>query len=517
MKLADAADKAEKGFGGRQLFFERLSENGCSIATNPHHIQAREQSLKDTWSMFFKNACCTDGTMPDGRKLRDQSSGNFPRYFPAERVVRVKRAMLEAVEGTGAYMAGVEGARASVAEYYMVTPDHVFFTAGISDGIDMIHQLFLNNTHGRVLIPNESYPTHFSTAIKFGGARLIETVERDGRTGIPDFSRLAGADNPFLKVGFSSFIPYDNPNPVVYPESFFRNLAGTGIFDLNEAAFMQDGVIRPIVLDMIYQSFSWPEAHVRIRELIQLSDDRNILIFLNSVSKAFLEPNKRAGVVAVYVPPALGRYAEGNIIRDLQSLFDMKLCGISNVSVAALAEAHKVLAEDERSPDPQLEGIRREARRRFIGTDGLGGNEAAMRSLPHVKPLHPDLRIESSGYNLFYIDHPDLPWMKAEHKEGVLGRLRKIIAGLEDPQRSQRALSAFDTYMRYVAPADAAPSDIFCLDLVLSTGVAFAPIERFYKLGTAPERVAFRPVMVAEPERFLEDCRLVERFLAERL
>ncbi len=513
-RLEAAGGSMSKRFGGREMFLERLSDSGCSISTNPHHIEAREQSLKDTWSMFFKNTCCAEGIMPDGRRLRDQSSGNFPRYFPLTRMERLTRAMREAVEGSGAYMGGIENARSSVAGYYMVPPDHVFFTAGISDGIDMVHQLFLNNTKGRVLIPNESYPTHFATAIKFGGRKLIEVVGRDQRTGIPD---LSGPDNPFLRVGFSSFIPYDNPNPIAYPESFFRNDQGTGVFDRNEAAFLSDGVIRPIVLDMIYQSFSWPEAHIRIRRLVELSEDRNILIFLNSASKVFLEPNKRAGVVAVYVPPALSGFAEGNIIRDLQSLFDMRLCGISNVSVAALVAAHEMLAEDERAPLPELEALREEARRRFIGDDGKGGNEALMRSLPHVSPLHPDLRIESSGYNLFAIDHPDPPWMRPAFKESVLARLRETIAGISDPQRSARALSAFDTYMRYVSPADAAPSDIFCLDLVMSTGVAFAPIERFYKLGTAPSRIAFRPVMVAEQAAFAADASLVGRFLDERL
>jgi hypothetical protein len=61
------------------------------------------------------------------------------------------------------------------------------------------------------------------------------------------------------------------------------------------------------------------------------------------------------------------------------------------------------------------------------------------------------------------------------------------------------------------------PSDIFCLDLAMSTGVAYAPAGRFYKLGTAPDAVAFRPVMVAEDEQFGEDAKIVEDFLVSKL
>jgi aspartate/methionine/tyrosine aminotransferase len=505
--------RRERRFSAREPFFERLNENGCLIPTNPHHISSREQSLKDTWFGFYKIYCCRNGRTHDGKRLRDQSSGNFPKYFPGKTIPALRQAMRASLEESGAYMAGVEEAREKVAAYYDVPPHHLFFTAGISDGIEMVHKLFLHNTKGRILIPNETYPTHFSTAITFGGPDLIVTIDRDPETGIPDFSRHVNGHNPFSLVGFSSFIPYDNPNPIVYPEWFFRNGQGSGVFDLNEAAFIKDGIIRPIVLDMIYQSFSWPAQHVAIRKLIELGDEKNILIFLNSASKVFLEPNKKAGVLAVHIPDCLLKYAEGNIVRDLESDFQRRLGVIPNTSIAALVAAHEILARDEGEPQPELEEVRSEGRKRFIGGNCKGGNQAVMCSIPFVKPVHPDVRIESSGYNLFYIEHPYLPWMKPEYKKEVLGRLRTVL----EQNGWNAALSAFDAYMMNVAPENAAPSDIFCLDLVMSTGVAFAPAERFYKLGTAPKRVAFRPVMVADPDNFMEDAKLVEEFLLSRL
>ncbi len=205
------------------------------------------------------------------------------------------------------------------------------------------------------------------------------------------------------------------------------------------------------------------------------------------------------------------------MIRDLQSIFYRALNEISNVSMAALVAGHEMLGGDEKKPDPELEAIRMEGRRRFIGVDGSGGNQALMRSLPHVKTLHPDLKIESSGYNMFFIDHPDPPWMKPDYKRVVLGRLRGVISAIEDPDRRAEAMNAFSYYVGLVAPEDTAASDIFCLDLVMETGVAFAPAERFYKLGTAPRRIAFRPVMVAEPAEFAEDARLVSEFLSRKL
>ncbi|MFN7990793.1 MAG: hypothetical protein U0R44_01405 [Candidatus Micrarchaeia archaeon] len=508
---------------GKDPFFDMLARNGCSILTNPHNIESREQSLKDTWFGFYKIYCCKNGQIHDGRPLRDQSSGNFPKYFPGVSLARVREPMKDAVgrSRTGAYMAGVAEAREAVAQYYSVPPTHLFFSAGISDGIEMIHKVFLNNTKAKVLLPNESYPTHFSTAVMFGGRDLVVTVPRDHETGYPDFGDVSGGHNPFSQVGFSSFIPYGNPNPVVYPESFFRNDRGTGAFDLNEAATMNDPpgsrILRPVVLDMIYESFSWPERHMRVRRLIELSDEKNILIFVNSLSKVFLEPNKKAGVVAVYIPDRLRKYAEGSIVRDLESDFQRRLGVIPNCSMEALVAAHRILASDILDPDPELEMIRREGRRRFIGEDGKGGNQAVMRSLPHIKPLHPAVKIESSGYNLFFIDHPDVPWKKTEYKAVVMEKLKQVILQIPDEDRRLEAMSAFDYYMRSISVAELAPSDIFCLDLVMETGVAFAPVERFYKLGTAPSVVAFRPVMVAENDQFAADARLVSEFLVSKL
>ena len=503
----------------KDSFFERLDQTGCTILTNPHNIASREQSLKDTWFGFYQIYCCSNGQIHDGRKLRNQSSGNFPNYFPGVMIARVREAMRASLEPekNGAYMAGVSQAREAVAQYYGVSPTHLFFCAGISDGIEMVHKVFLNNTNAKVLIPNESYATHFSTAMIFGGREMIVVVPRDRETGLPDFSQSINGHNPFNHVGFSSFIPYDNPNPVVYPESFFRNANGTGIFDLNEAAFLKDGIIRPVVIDMIYGSFSWPEHHIRVKKLIELAGGKNILMFLNSLSKVFLEPNKKAGVLAVHVPDRLTRFAEGSIVRDLESDFQRRLGVIPNSSMAALVVAHEMLAADEISPHPELEAIRIEGRRRFIGEDGRGGNQAVMCSLPYIKPIHPNLKIESSGYNLFYIDATDLPWQKAEYKATVLQRLRQVITEIPDEQKRIDALSAFDYYMGKISVEEMEASDIFCLDLVMSTGVAFAPADRFYKLGTSPGAVAFRPVMVAEREEFREAAKLVEEFLLEKL
>ncbi|MEW6722115.1 MAG: hypothetical protein AB1324_02550, partial [Candidatus Micrarchaeota archaeon] len=144
-------------------------------------------------------------------------------------------------------------------------------------------------------------------------------------------------------------------------------------------------------------------------------------------------------------------------------------------------------------------------------------NQRVMRSLPFVRPLYPSIAIESSGYNMFYIDHPDPPWMKPGHKRAVLARLESVIEGLPDKGKAERYLSALRDYLKSIPPEKMAASDIFCLDLVLETGVAFAPSERFYKLGTAPEQVAFRPVMVGDPAGFLEDAKLVGEFLHARL
>ncbi|HSB46962.1 MAG TPA: hypothetical protein VLD37_03040 [Candidatus Bilamarchaeum sp.] len=494
-------------------FFDRLMENGCSILTNPHHIDTREQSLKDTFFGVYRKYCCADSRTHDGKPLRNKSSGNFPLYFPDHRITEVKKAMAEAVDDTGAYMHGMSGAREEVAAFFGISPHHLFFCAGISDGIEMIHKVFLNNTKAKVLIPNESYPTHLSTATTFGGKDLIVTFERDPETGLPDLERHSNGHNLFSLAGFSSFIPYDNPNPIVYPETFFRNDRGTGVFDLNEAAFVKDGILRPVVIDNIYESFSWPQNHLRVQRLIELADGKNILIFLNSLSKVFMEPNKKAGVLAVHIPRRLNKYAEGSIIRDFESDFDRRLCPVAYPSVRGIVAAYRMLAIDQGpgGPHPELEAIRLEGKRRFII------NQAAMCAVPHIRPLHPGLVIESSGYNLFKVEAPDLPWKRTDYKREVLARLAVAISTIEDTQRREEAANWIEYYMANINVEALDPSDIFCLDLAMSTGVAYAPAGRFYKLGTAPDVVAFRPVMVADDTHFREDTKIVEEFLVSRL
>jgi hypothetical protein len=110
-----------------------------------------------------------------------------------------------------------------------------------------------------------------------------------------------------------------------------------------------------------------------------------------------MEPNKKAGVMAVYVPRKLNRYAEGSIIRDFESDFDRRLCPVAYPSVRGIVAAYSMLAVDQgkQGPHPELEAIRLEGKRRFLL------NQAAMCAVPYIKPLHPRLKIESSGYNLF--------------------------------------------------------------------------------------------------------------------
>jgi aspartate/methionine/tyrosine aminotransferase len=299
----------------------------------------------------------------------------------------------------------------------------------------------------------------------------------------------------------------------VYPESFFRNDRGTGVFDLNEAAFVKDGILRPVVIDNIYESFSWPQNHLRVQRLIELADGKNILIFLNSLSKVFMEPNKKAGVLAVHIPRRLNKYAEGSIIRDFESDFDRRLCPVSYPAVRGIIAAYRMLAIDQGpgGPHPELEAIRREGRRRF------SINQAAMCAVPHIKPLHPAIAIESSGYNLFKVDGFDLPWKRTEYKREVLGRLAAAISTIEDAQIREQAANWIEYYMANINIEALDPSDIFCLDLAMTTGVAYAPSGRFYKLGTAPDVIAFRPVMVADDVQFKEDMKILEDFLVSKL
>ncbi|MBI5046145.1 hypothetical protein HZC07_00230, partial [Candidatus Micrarchaeota archaeon] len=188
-------------------FFAQIGDRGGKLLTNIHNIEAREQSLKDTLFGIYNLYACRDGHTHNGTTIRNMSSGNFPNYFP-HRIARVRTAMRAALEDeiSGAYMLQVEETRARLSELTKFPRRHIFPCAGISDGIAMVHTVFLNRTDARVLIPNVTYPTHFATAITYGGRGMIVVVPRHPETGLPDFSRYSESDNPFGDVGFSSFI-----------------------------------------------------------------------------------------------------------------------------------------------------------------------------------------------------------------------------------------------------------------------------------------------------------------------
>ncbi|MBU0532913.1 hypothetical protein KKB44_05470 [Candidatus Micrarchaeota archaeon] len=494
-----------------------------TMLVNPNKVAAREQGLKSTITVaILLEYCVSNGQLPNSVPLRNRSSGNFPECFPGICINRLRRAMGKSLSKreSGAYGAGVQEARKFVSQYYGRVPPHqIFFTAGISGGIEYLYDTFLGSTGGKVLIPNASYPTHFASAISYGGIHSVVTVDRTS-AGLPDFSSCTNGDNPFAQVNLSSFIPFDNPIPIRYPRSFFRN-GGTGIFDLNEAA-QTDGVIRPIILDWIYSSFSWGNNPVSIDEVIKLANENHVLIFLNSISKVFLEPGQRAGVLAVYVPEHwttgnIGKVVEGALIRNLNALNSIYLVQGSRTSIAALVEAHRILMEEESMPNAELDGLRMEAKRRFVGEDGSNGNRAIMCAIPHIAPLYPDVMVESSGYEVFKITGSNLPWKNNLYKQGVLHKFEKLIGQIDDERIRAGAFNALNYFKQHVPLEKMSPSDIFCLELAMETGVATAPGDRFFMLGTAPDEVMFRTVMIFPEHETRRDAELISEFLRTKL
>lgn len=500
-------------------FFTELAGLGPRVRVNSDILAGREQSLKDTWARVLAAAVVSEGLLPNGLKLKRFDSGNFPRYFPGVSVREVRAAMRASEEDgvSGEYLRNLQGQRERVAAYYRIKdPSHIFFTAGISGAIQTLQQLLLLNTRMLLTIPNLTYPTHLALATMLVGTGGIVPIERNPVTGLPDMDRYGENRNPFRLAGVGTVVTHENPLPVVHTKEVYRNDRETGLFDLAEMATLKDGVVRPIIIDAIYMSMSWPKKQLTIDDIIRLADEKHILIFTNSISKVMLEPGKRAGVIAVYVPERLRQCAAGGVIRGLESLFDMGLNPQSTTSVEGLVAAHEILiAERDGQPHSTLEWIRTEARRRFIGEDGLGGNQAFMTGLsPHLKALYPDIAIESSGYNVFVVNGEDLPWMDTSHKALVLARVRAMM----EQVGNHEAVAAFDDYLTRVPPARMGASDILCADLLMETGVLFPPIDRFYVLGTEPTGlVGFRPVMIAEQAEFREVGGLVREFFEKRL
>ncbi|MFH1786009.1 MAG: hypothetical protein ABH842_06285 [Candidatus Micrarchaeota archaeon] len=506
-------------------YFAKLSGLDARVKVNRAVVDGREQTLKDTWARVLAGAVVVDGKLPNGKELRRFDSGNFPKYFPRVVVPTIRDAMLRSLrykagsEDTvsGEYLKDLQKDRAKIAPYYRIEdPNHIFFTAGISGAIQTIQQLLLLNTGMHMAVPNLTYPTHLAVATMLVGRGGIVSIERDPKTGLPDSNRYGKHNNPFRLAGLATVVTHENPLPIVHTPEVYRNDKGSGLFDMAEMATLKDGVIRPFVVDVIYMSMSWPKTQLTIDKLIELADEKHILIFTNSASKVMLEPGKRAGVIAIYVPKRLRSYAAGGVIRGLESLFDIGLNPQSYTSVKGLVAAHDILiSEREGAPHPTLEWVRQEARRRFIGEDGHGGNQAFMAGLsPYLQSLYPEIKIESSGYNVFVVRGDDLPWLEIGYKEIILGRVRAMM----DAAGNHEAMSALDDYLTRVPVARMGASDILCADLLMETGVLFPPIDRFYVLGTEPEGlVGFRPVMIADTNEFKEVGKLIKEFFEARL
>ncbi|MDO8553903.1 MAG: aminotransferase class I/II-fold pyridoxal phosphate-dependent enzyme [Candidatus Micrarchaeota archaeon] len=509
----------------REDFFKKLAGLRPRVKANSMIIAGREQTLKDTWARVLAGAVVVNRKLPNGLEVRRFDSGNFPKYLPGVVIPEIRRAMEQSIKVgsgqedtvSGEYLKDLDDDRAAIAPYYRVTdPNHIFFTAGISGAILTIQQLLLLNTGQGMLIPNLTYSTHLAVATMLAGNGSIIPIERDPTTGLPDVSRYSKQNNPFRTAGLATVVTHENPLPIVHTAEVYRNSKGTGLFDLAEIETLKDGIIRPFVVDLIYLSMSWPKTQLTIDKMIELADEKHILLFVNSLSKVMLEPGKRAGVIAAYVPKRLRAYAAGGVIRGLESLFDLGLNPQSYSSVKGLVAAHDILtAERDGTPHPTLQWIRGEARRRFIGEDGNGGNQRFMIELsPYLKPLYPNIAIESSGYNVFVVQGEDLPWIKPEYKKAVLDRVRSMM----EQANNHDAVSAFDDYMKRVTPARMGASDILCADLFMETGVLFPPIDRFFVLGTEPEGVVgFRPVMIAEPNEFHKVGALIKEFFETRM
>ncbi len=503
----------------RASYFERLKVRKPSVSMNGMVIRARQVTLKDVWARVASLAIGREGLMPDRRTpIQRFDSGNFPLYNLGSAHPRVRAAIIEASaeDGIGgAYLRGVDEARKTIAEYYGIreaNSHHVFFCAGISDAILKLQLLLLRNTNTKMFTTNVIYPTHLATATMLEGSDSIVTCPRTSN-GQPDLSHYSADNNPMRNVGLITVVPYENPLPVVHREAVYRNNNHSGIFDLVERATWEDGRLRPIFFDIIYGSFTLADIHLGVKRILELADGKHILIFGNSLSKVFMDPNKRGGVLAVYVPPELEREAEGTLIRGCESLFDLALNPVAYPSLRGLEVAHEILIEELTAPDPHLEAIRREARKRFIGEDGRSGNQRIMSSVAHLSPMF-DLAVESSGYNIFRVNGEELPWTRDSHKLGVLANLRRMMIEVGN----ENAAAALDYYLSKVPAERIAPSDVFCADLFAHTGIVLPPVERFFQDGTAPiGLVGFRPVMLAETEQFRSVAESIGNFLSMRL
>ncbi len=170
--------------------------------------------------------------------------------------------------------------RAAVGKIEGITPDRVFVTSGLSEGIDFLFQALVN-PGDNILLPSPSYSL-YNTKLRVSGG--TDNYYQTGKDFLPDTDDIRKKINAKTKA--IAVINPNNPTGATYPRAILEeivNIAG------------EAGI--PIIADEIYDKMTLDEGHsINMRTLTKELP----LISGNGISKNFIYPGARVGYLALH-------------------------------------------------------------------------------------------------------------------------------------------------------------------------------------------------------------------------
>jgi alanine-synthesizing transaminase len=244
-----------------------------------------------------------------GTRVRYLNIGDpvaFGFKTPAHLVEAVERAMRDG-HNTYGPSAGIPAAREAVAAEYTrtgfpVTADHVFITAGTSEGIELTLSAVCESG-SEVLVPMPTYPLYTAVLAKLDAKAKYYRLD-PSRDWMPDLDHLKSLVTPATRA--LVVIDPNNPTGAVYPTETRRALLDFA--DAHGLLFLADEVYG----DLGFEGAVPPYG---------LLDPDAAIISFSSLSKAYLAPGWRTGWMAIGRSPRLN-----DVVAAVRKLADGRLC-----------------------------------------------------------------------------------------------------------------------------------------------------------------------------------------------
>ncbi len=179
-----------------------------------------------------------------------------------------------------AFALGEPKLREEIAKIENCSPDEVFVTAGLSEGIDHSMKILLDPGDS-ILLPNPTYPL-YSTKVNVLFAQALYYGCRDGWIPDPDEVRKKLDDTTKALV----IINPNNPTGAVYPYNVLKELAD--IAAEHKLTIIADEVYDHVIFD-----------DVEMHKMKDIAKD-SVVFSGNSLSKNFLYPGARIGYMAIH-------------------------------------------------------------------------------------------------------------------------------------------------------------------------------------------------------------------------